>query len=189
MTPRSPDDELARLLARTAEGDSAAFAELYQHSSAKLFGIICRILPNRDVAREALQEAYVAIWRRASSFDPEIASPISWMATIARHKAIDVRRLSAERVSGDAVPVEEDIVSLRADADSFDNTARNEALRRLLACLEELPEERRQMVLLAYYQGWSRKELGQRFERPVTTVKSLLRRSLMLLKECLDGAD
>ena len=87
------------LLARTARQDRAAFARLYQATSAKLFGIIVRILKRPDLADEVLQEVFVKIWDRAGDFDPRVASPITWMAAIARNRALDeIRRKRPESI-------------------------------------------------------------------------------------------
>ncbi|WP_164157983.1 sigma-70 family RNA polymerase sigma factor, partial [Sandarakinorhabdus rubra] len=95
--------ELVLLLARVADGDAAAFQTFYDRTSAKLFGIILRILPERPEAEDVLQEVYVTVWRKAATFDASRASPITWVATIARNRAID--RLRA-RPAGRHAPVE-----------------------------------------------------------------------------------
>jgi RNA polymerase sigma-70 factor (ECF subfamily) len=176
---------LADLLRRTRDGDHAAFQTLYERTSAKLFGVICRICDNRELAREALQESYVTIWQKAQLYDPAIASPISWMARIARNQAIDLRRLRSERISDRSDPHDEDAISLEPDQVSM--LEQSQTLRKLHECMTALSEESKSMVLLAYYEGWSREELAKKFERPVNTVKTALRRSLALLRECLDG--
>ena len=91
--PITTSDELIRLLQRVARQDRTAFAQLFAATSAKLNGIILRISGRRDIAEEMLQEVYVRIWQRAGDFDPARASPITWMAAIARNRALDeVRR-------------------------------------------------------------------------------------------------
>lgn len=175
--------ELVGLLARVADGDRQAFAALYAATSAKLWGIVVRILPRRDLAEEVLQDAYLRIWERASGFDPARASPITWMATIARNRAIDeVRRrkpISSIEDAPEALEVAE------AAADPLQSAVQSEALRRLNECLEGLEPQRREMVLLAYYAGLSRDELAARFATPVNTVKTWLHRSLAQLRKCL----
>lgn len=181
--PQSPSYELARLLAASADGDRAAFAALYGATSAKLYGIALRILRRTDLAEEAVQDAYVRIWRRASDFDPGRASAIAWMAAITRNRALDVARLKRE-LPLDAAPDHADVA---LDAPSPEAQAElSDELRRLQACLGELDDDRRAAVLLAYRAGWSREELADRFGRPVATVKTWLRRSLMSLKRCLE---
>jgi RNA polymerase sigma-70 factor (ECF subfamily) len=141
-------------------------------------------LQSQAAAEDAVQEAYVRIWRRAADFEPGIASPIAWMSTIARHAAIDQLRRGAERISAAADTIDADLAERLADAS---NPAPGVGGSGLAACLEKLEADRRSMVLLAYCHGWSRDELSRRFERPVATVKTLLRRSLISLKECLGG--
>ncbi len=175
--------ELVAALRGTAEGDRAAFRALYQRTSPKLFAVIRRILRQEGAAEEALQEAYVRIWRRAGDFDAAIASPIAWMTTIARHVAIDTLRQAAERVS--AAGRDTDPALLEQIADPALPGTRADERRELSACLNGLEPERRGMVVLAYCYGLSREELATRFARPVATVKTLLRRSLIALKECL----
>jgi RNA polymerase sigma-70 factor (ECF subfamily) len=180
------DSELRQLLARVAEADKAAFARLYDRVSGRLFGVIGRILPRTELAEDALQETFVRIWQRAKTYDETIASPMAWMATIARNQAIDLRRRSAEKLSAAAAELDETLADTSPDPEALAEQAGD--LRQLKDCMGRLPDERQQMVLLAYRQGFTREELAERFKRPVTTVKTLLRRSLIALKECLDGA-
>lgn len=177
------DDDLAGYLELVAGGDRAAFRLLYARTAPKLLGIVRRILPGGSGAEDAVQEAYVRIWRRAADYDRDIAAPMAWMTTIARHAAIDQRRRAAERISAAAVDSEAALERLVAEEAVSDPLAAG----RLNACLDGLDSEKRTMVLLAYCHGWSREELSGRFGRPVATVKTLLRRSLTALKECLGG--
>jgi RNA polymerase sigma-70 factor (ECF subfamily) len=180
-------DGLALLLTRAGAGDRDAFERLYARTSAKLFGVIVRICANRELAKEALQESYVTIWQKAETYDPEIGSPIAWMARIARNRAIDLRRLRTERISELSDPIDD--YDEASPADPASEAEQSEALRRLESCLDGLPADRKDMILLAYYSGWSREELADKFSRPVNTIKTVLRRSLALLRECLDGRD
>lgn len=175
------DTELVTLLGQVAGGDRKAFGRLYDLCSGKLFAVTRTVLRRPELAEEALQEAFVKIWQRASSFDAGQARPLAWLAAIARHQAIDVRRRFAERLSANSEEV------MDGDAQVLPEAELAFELKRLRDCLGKLPEDRQDMVLLAYYQGWSREELAAQYSRPVTTVKTLLRRSLLALKECLDG--
>jgi RNA polymerase sigma-70 factor (ECF subfamily) len=183
MNETTREADIALWLARTAEGDRAAFAALYRHSSPKLMGLVRRILSRNDLAEEALQEAYVRIWSNATQFDPALSRPMTWMAAIARNAAIDSRRRASERIAKESIPIDE--IQLAAPAQAAD--LQSVELARLRRCLEALNAPARDMVLLAYHQGWSREELARKFDRPVATVKTILRRSLAALKECLDG--
>ena len=184
MLNKTTAAELTGLLGRVAAHDREAFAAVYKATSAKLWGVVIRILPRRDVAEDVLQDVYVRIWQRAGSFDPGKASPITWMVSIARNRAIDeVRR--RRPVSIEDAP--EALEVAESGPDPLESAQQSDALRRLKACLEGLEPERRQMVLLAYYTGLSREELAQRFATPVNTIKTWLHRSLAQLRKCLDS--
>ena len=174
--------ELVWLLAAVAKGDEAAFERLYAATRAKLYGVALRILRRSDLADEVMQDAYLKIWRGAGGFDPRLASPITWMVAIARNRAIDLARRRTDS------SLEEEPAAMDAVADTPDPLARREVtddLKRLLNCLGGLEDERRQMVLLAYYNGWSREQLAAKFDKPVNTIKTWLRRSLVEVRECL----
>lgn len=174
-------DELEHLLMGIAAGDRQAFGRLYDLTANRLFAVVRCVLKRPEMAEEALQEAFVRVWQKARLYDAGRAQPMAWLSAIARNQAIDLRRRSAER-AGESLD----------DNDGIGQAVKPEAelaleLKRLRDCLSRLPEDRQDMVLLAYYQGWSREELSAQFRKPVTTVKTLLRRSLLSLRECLDG--
>ena len=176
--------ELVWLLAAVAKSDQAAFERLYVATRAKLYGIVLRILRRPDLANEVLQETYLKIWSSAGTFDPAVASPITWMASIARNRAIDVVRRRTE------TSIEEEPEVMAVAAESADPLARRETseeLKRLLTCLGRLEADRQRLVLLAYYNGLSREQLAQQFDRPVNTIKTQLRRALADIRECLDS--
>jgi RNA polymerase sigma-70 factor (ECF subfamily) len=181
---KAASDDLARLLARVAARDTAAFAALYRATHAVLYGAVARILTRGDASGEALQEAYVRIWEKAGEFDPAKGSPLAWMATIARNRALDeVRRVRP-------VSLEEMPEGFEPAADTVDPLAardRSERLAALIACLGNLEADKREAVLLAYYRGFSRDALAKRFAAPTATIKTWLRRSLMQLRECLES--
>ena len=174
--------ELVRLLAAVADGDQAAFERLYAATRAKLYGVVLRILRRADLADEVMQEAYLKIWNSAGQFDPALASPITWMVTIARNRAIDLARKKRD------VSVEETPGVLERAAESVDPLAareRSEELRRLLNCLGRLDPDERRLMLLAYYNGLSREQLAAKLGHPVNTIKTWLRRSILAVRECL----
>src|SRR5271166_6683334 len=176
------DSGLADLLRRVAARDEAAFAALYRQTSAKLYGVVARILSKGDVGAEALQEAYVRIWEKAGDFDPAKGSPLAWMATIARNRALDeVRRVRP----GSLEDLPESFEPAADEVDPLAARERSEALAALVNCLQALDEEKRAVVLLAYYRGFSREALAKRFGRPVPTIKTWLHRSLAQLRDCL----
>ena len=178
----TPAQELTALLSRVAQQDRAAFTAVYKATSSKLYGIVLRILQRRDIADEVLQEVYVKIWDRAADYDPRMASPITWMATIARNRALDEVR----RKRPDSIEDHPELLEAASDEESaLAAVMRGEDGKRLADCLSRLDPDRRQMVVLAYCEGLSRDELAEKYGQPVNTVKTWLRRSLAQLKGCL----
>ena len=175
-------DTLESLLLAIASGDRAAFERFYRQTSPKLFGIVRRILKDNALAEEALQDVFVRIWQMAPSFDAMRGSPLAWAATLARYRAIDLLRRGAAR---DAPAPEHDRPEQADIMPGFDFGDRDA----LIHCLERLSEEQRLCVMLAYCDGYSREELGERFSRPVGTIKSWLSRSLTGLRQCLADHD
>ena len=178
----STPQNIVALLARVASKDAAAFEQVYDATSAKLYGIILRILNRRDLADEVLQEVYVKIWERAADFDPARSSPITWMATIARNRALDEIRRRVP-VSIEEAPEALNVAS--NDAPPLQALELSQDVKRLNACLDKLEPQRKQLVIEAYLQGATREELSQRFGHPVATIKTWLHRSLAQLKACL----
>ncbi|MEQ1716160.1 MAG: sigma-70 family RNA polymerase sigma factor [Hyphomicrobium sp.] len=174
--------DITDLLASVARRDRAAFERLYEATSAKLFGVTLRILNRRDLAEEVLQEVFVKIWERAGEFNPKLASPITWMCAIARNRALDeIRRKRPDSIEDH--PEFLDIAS--GDELALDAILRGETGQQLVECLAQLEPDRAKMVVLAYCEGLSREELGERYNQPVNTIKTWLRRSLLQLRTCL----
>jgi RNA polymerase sigma-70 factor (ECF subfamily) len=174
--------ELVWLLAAVAKGDRRAFERLYAATRAKLYGVVLRILRRGDLADEIIQETYLKIWTSAGQFNPSLATPITWMVAIARNRAIDLIRKRTE------VSIEEESDAMDVAAETSDPLAGRELteeLKRLLACMGKLDGERQRLVLLAYYSGWTREQLAAKFDKPVNTIKTWLRRSLLEIRECL----
>lgn len=181
MPPKDP--ALSILLSRVAEGDSEAFASLYDASASKLFAVALRILRNREQAEEVVQEAYIKIWNRAGDYNPDLAAPVTWMAAIVRNRSLDELRRRGGRVF-----VDDDVLdTLESDDESaVALLERQDDVAKLRRCLDGLESEKRKMVCLAYLEGMSREDLAQKFGKPEGTVKTWLRRSLMQLKGCLE---
>ena len=193
MTPwmnRAPGDrsqqgqsgELVPLLRSVAEGDRAAFSALYDRTSAKLFGICSRLLETGAEAEEVLQDVYVTVWQKAGQFDAGKASPITWLAVLARNKAIDrlrLRRLATVTIDGAADVADE--------SDSALEVIEQEQERdRLADCMEKLDERQRSMIRAAFFGGSTYPELAERESVPLGTMKSWIRRGLIRLKDCLE---
>jgi RNA polymerase sigma factor (sigma-70 family) len=175
--------ELVRVLLAVAIEDRDAFQRLYRLTSAKLFGICLRICGDRQAAEDVLQDVYVQVWRRAGGYEPGRASPITWLATIARHRAIDWRRRQHVTAPlADAGSMAEPVdPAPRADTELLAEEERG----RIADCLETLEPRPRDAVRTAFYDGVTYAELAARDGTPLGTMKSLIRRALLRLRECL----
>ena len=193
-TERSLD--LARLLARAGVGDRAAFATLYERTSSHLFAVVLRIDRDRAQAEDILQEVYVNVWRAAQSFDAAQSQPLTWLTSIARNRAIDsLRRGQTQPRLQGAAPgstdgEEEDVYDTVADdaPGPLDLLSRATEARALGECMDKLGALQRQSLALAFYQGLSHAEVAEQLRQPLGTVKSWVRRALLTLKSCLQGA-
>ena len=183
MASRFSDaDALSDILQRVATGDRAAFEEIYRRTSVKLFGVCLRILPVRQEAEDALQEAYVAVWKRATAFDPARGTAMTWLITLARNRAVDRLRAGGKAV---AAPIdlaaeiadEAPLASERAEADQDE--------RRLAACLDTLDGGDAGLIRTAFFDGATYAELAGRAATPLGTIKSRIRRALIKLRDCL----
>ena len=181
----APDDAVHQaLLLAVAAGDRKAFRTLYDGTAPKLFGTILRILRNRPAAEEVLQDVYLRIWQNASSYAPDTAPAGVWMNSIARNRSIDVLRQRGIMPVSAASDVSDWFEKVAEDRDREGDMIDNASLRH---CLGQIEPQARSCVLLAYYEGFSREELAERFGRPVNTIKTWLHRSLGSLRACLDG--
>ena len=177
---------LVEALLATGQEDRAAFRTLYKLTSAKLFGVILRICNNRQAAEEVLSDVYLTIWKRAGAFEPGRASPISWLATIARNRAIDWRRATGRTLytTLDEAP---ELADDRPSA--IDTMLVDESERSLHLCVEQLDDRQRADIRAAFFDGLTYAEIAERQAVPLGTMKSWVRRGLMRLKDCLDASD
>jgi RNA polymerase sigma-70 factor (ECF subfamily) len=189
--------ELSSLLARAGLGDRAAFATLYERTSAHLLGVVLRIQRDRALAEDILQEVFVNVWRAAQSFDAAQSQPLTWLASVARNRAIDsLRREQAQpqlktNLTTSAHDDEEtDVYDTVADdaPGPLELLSRASDARALGQCMEGLSAQQRQSVALAFFDGLSHAEVADSMRQPLGTVKSWVRRALMTLKNCLEAA-
>ena len=170
-------------MSRIAVGERAALRQLYESTSAKLFGVCLRILSDREEAEDVLQEVYVTIWRRADRFDAGRASVMTWVSTIARNRSID--RLRARGPLAYAEPVDEiEIADGGPSAETLLQVADED--HRLQRCLAELDDRTESVIRTAFFEGVTYEALAQRMDTPLGTVKSWIRRGLAKLKGCLE---
>jgi RNA polymerase sigma-70 factor (ECF subfamily) len=184
MEPDAARGQLAAALARVASGDRQALQLVYRDTSAKLFGICLRILRDKADAEDVLQDVYMTVWRRAETFDPDRASPITWLVAIARNRSIDRLRSTANarrtQPLDDALKVKDSAPSALAEVES------GQEHKRLMDCLGELEPRHAGAIRSAFLDGATYDELAQRMDVPLGTMKSWIRRSLQRLKSCLE---
>ena len=173
---------LVEALVATGAEDRAAFATLYNLTSAKLFGVCLRICGERQAAEDVLSEVYLTVWRRAGAYEPGRASPISWLATIARNRAIDWRRSSGRKV---AITLDEAPEVADPEPSAEQRMVTNDEDQRLHLCLDQLEDKQRGAIRTAFFDGLTYAELAEREGVPLGTMKSWVRRGLMRLKDCL----
>lgn len=182
--PSLDEQEWAGLLARIAAGDQSALAELYDASSAKVFGLAMKILGDRDAAEEVTVDVYTQVWRKIASYDAQRGTPGSWLMTITKNRAIDgFRSRYLER--GRQVPLDEAAELPGHEATPEQYSAGLERQRLVQAALAVLSTEQRQAIALAYYWGMSQSEIADRLKLPLGTVKTRMRLGMIRLREVL----
>ena len=171
-----------KLLHAIARRDEAALASLYDRYRLILFGLLVRILGSREEAEDVLQEVFIQVWRRAADFDERRGRPFTWLVTLARSRAIDrLRQLSArERL---AVASAQDAPAEASDA--VQDAYRAEQKEIVAAALGQIPEEQRQTLVLAYFEGLTQSEIAARLGAPLGTVKTRMRSGMIKLRELL----
>jgi RNA polymerase sigma-70 factor (ECF subfamily) len=176
---------LTRALVRAAAGEASALEDIYRRTSAKLFGVVLRILGDRSEAEDVLQEVYITVWNRAGSFDPERGiSPITWLAAVARNRAIDRVRARAVRQTQ---PIEAAAEVADSAPPAWSGLEADDDARRLNHCLEGLEQRQASAIRTAFYEGLTYEALSRKLNVPLGTVKSWIRRGLAGLKACLDS--
>ncbi len=171
------------LVAAIAGGDDNALAQLYDRYSRPAFGLASRILRDPALAQDALQDAFLAVWRTAAAFDPARASAQTWLLTLVHRRAVDVVRRE-ERRRADPLPEQLPQQTLEGGAD--EEADLRDRRRRVQAALAQLADDQRQALELAYYGGLSQSELAERLGVPLGTIKSRMYVALAKLRELLD---
>lgn len=185
MNSSISNDERTRLIAAldgVAGGDRAAFHEVYRRTSAKLLAVCLRIFSDRSEAEDVLQDVYVTIWQKAGQYDPARASPITWLVTLTRNRAIDRLRSGGRRIMTPIEAIEEPADD---SASALEGLLEVEQGHHIAECLEELARDDAALIRTAFFQGATYSELAERAQVPLGTVKSRIRRALMRLRECL----
>ncbi|WP_092781863.1 sigma-70 family RNA polymerase sigma factor [Jannaschia pohangensis] len=175
------ENRIETLIARVALGDQAAFSALFDATSGKLLAVCLRVLTERAAAEDAMQDAYVKVWKNARRYQVTGHSPMTWLITIARNTAID--RLRARRIDHDVDDFSERIAAPGLTPEQSAIAASDS--RRIIGCMAELEPDRRAAISGAYLRGQSYKDLSDQFDVPLNTMRTWLRRGLSALRECM----
>ena len=175
--------DLADLLRRSSRGDEAAFAELYDATSRRLYGLVLRIVRDHAMSEEVTQEVYLDVWRQCARFDPERGSAISWLLTIAHRSAVDrVRASEASRRRDDAHAATHQDIDFDTTAESAQASLEAQRVRRALTTLTDA---QRSAVELAYLGGYTHTEVARLLDLPLGTAKTRIRDGLIRLRDTL----
>ncbi len=175
------------LLARVVKGDQQAFSQLYDYSSTLLFTLAVRMLGNREEAAELLQDVYLEVWRKVSRYDVGRGTPIAWLITLTKSRAMDRLRARASRGYRATNSLEGGMATQVADpAPSPLETQADQELRTAIgAAVAGLPQSQQQAIELAYYEGLSHTEIATRLNQPLGTVKTRIKLGMSKLRESL----
>ena len=191
------DLSLQQLLAQTARGDHAAFAEVYRRTHTHLFGLAVRMLGREQAAEDVLQEAFVSIWKGAGMYRPVVdgreIQPMTWLIAIVRNRALDAlrtrRRRNEVEWSGDTEEGEQEAGSMTPGPSALELFSQAAQALKVDGCMNALEGSHRQSLALAYYQGLTHTEVAAQMGAPLGSVKAWIRRGLEKLKACLAAAE
>ena len=182
-------EDLARWLARVALQDRAAFEQLYRATCEHLLGLAIGILHRREWAEDVLQEAFMNVWYGAHGYNPQLASPMTWLINVVRNKAID--RLRSGKALRDAtVEIDDETMNLADESTVPPDKQLDASLARAQVdrCMAQLAGMQRQAIALAYYRGLVHAEIAQTLGAPLGSVKAWVRRGVDRLRGCLEAA-
>ncbi|MEQ9616862.1 MAG: sigma-70 family RNA polymerase sigma factor [Phycisphaerales bacterium] len=165
------------LLMRMADGDEEACVLFYESMAPRVYGQLVKILSDWSEAEDVLQEVMWEVWRRASTYNPLLGSPATWVLVIARARGIDRYRKRARSIVREPLATE--------DVGATSDETENDTLAGLSASLEALPAEMRQLVQLAFVYNMSRQQMADHLGLPVGTVKTRIRKALAMMRQLL----
>ena len=169
------------LVAALKSGDKQAFSYLYDNYSAALFGVVCRIVVDEDIAADVLQDSFVKIWKNIAAYDEGKGRLFTWLLNVCRNTAIDCVRSNASRMGAKIQNDDAAVYQVDKSAGSMIH-ADHIGLKEVVS---QLKEEHRQLISLAYYQGYTQQEISKELNIPLGTVKTRIRSALMQLREIL----
>ncbi len=176
-------DDTAHLLVLAAQEDATAFRRLYDLEAPRLYAVALRITRQPSLASDAVHDAMLQVWRNASRFDPARGNSRAWLVSLVRYRALDMIARTRREVPSAKLPELAD-----PDPDPLDRLMTTSAGEVLHRCLQEIDPQRRHWVVMAFLDGLSHMEVAARVRQPLGTVKSGIRRALLALRACLDGA-
>ena len=187
MNADHPDTPLIALLNRIAQHDAAALQSLYENCSGKLYGLALRVVSQRDLAEDVLQEAFLTIWRTAHDYRASLSPPMAWMGLIVRSRALDLLRRRATQRTHLTQEMDDGLAETLADdaPTPLDTAQASEQAWALNQCLSRLERKQRVVVNLAYMRDLSHSELASQLQLPLGTVKTWIRRGLDQLRLCM----
>ncbi len=187
LRSEQPHDQDVDLLKAVAARDETALGQLYDRYRLILFGVLMRILNNREEAEDVLQEVFLQVWRRAEDFDENRGRPFTWLVTLARSRGIDRLRALASRVRV-ATMAEADVSESSEDvSDAATDAIRSEQRGVVNSALSQLPEDQKRPLMLAYFDGLTQSEIALQLGAPLGTVKTRMRTGMMKLRELLSA--
>jgi RNA polymerase sigma-70 factor, ECF subfamily len=178
------NEKLATLLARAGIGDKKAFAALYDATNSKLFAVSLRIVRERQIAEEVLQDSFVNIWNNAAQYAVAKSAPMTWMTAVVRNRSLDIVRRPHLEIQDD-----EEYFTLNLEDAALgpqDQLAQGREAAQIEICMKGLEVDQRQTISLAFFHGLSHSEVSDHLGKPLGTVKTHIRRGLLKLKDCLD---
>jgi RNA polymerase sigma-70 factor (ECF subfamily) len=193
MPIHTPENQrLVELLQRVALQDHSSFKQLYDLTSAHLYGVAMRFVRRRELADEILQDAFINVWQQADGYAATLSTPMTWLISIVRNKSLD--RLRKVKLESDNTCSLDDNISEQDHEEAVDHADPHELFAaatekiELNRCLSLLDPPQRQSLALAYYNGLSHSELAEQLQVPLGTAKAWIRRGLERLKKCFEAA-
>jgi RNA polymerase sigma-70 factor (ECF subfamily) len=180
--PLSPDD--LSLMRGIAAGDRTAFSTLFDRHSALLLAICRRILKDAGESEDILIDVFFEVWSRADRFDASRGSPLTYLVTLARSRAIDRQRSQGSRLRETAANPENS-TQISPQADPLQTASTNEQGQIVRAALAGLDPQQRQVLECAFYEGLSHSEIAEKLQKPLGTVKTYIRQGLIRLRDSL----
>lgn len=175
--------DLDELLRHVAQQDVDAFAEFYDQTRARVFGLVTRVLRDPGYSEETTQDIYLQVWRTADTYNPAAGSPMSWLMTLAHRRAVD--RVRSEQAAGQRES-RYGAANVEPPSDHVaDSVIQSDEHRQVTECLGSLTDTQREAIHLAYYDGLTYVQVSERLSANLATIKSRMRDAIRGLRRCL----